>query len=362
MHYINNKEERFLIIGDEVEKLNQTANLLQISGYSQIWIETDSANIATAITEFQPDIIVLDIRSRLSNGSDMLQLIKPLIPSETFLPVLVLTSDYASEKKMRALATGAIDFLSQPFNSVEMILRVGDLLSARHLALDLRARRTRQENSSKGHPQEVVLSEMQMLEHLAFVAKRRDDVTGTHIRRIGVIVELLALELGLSSMMAALMGKAALVRDLGNIAISDSILSKPGKLKWYEFERVKTHARIGAEILKGGRSKLQKTSESIARFHHERWDGTGYERLSREAIPLEARITAVADVFDTLRNRRSYKDAWDHETAVNEIAEARGTQFDPMVVDAFLRIEPKLKALFDEAKQERPLEAVGSGA
>ena len=344
----NYNEAKVLIIGEEPERVKFTIDILRAGGYTELRKESDPENAEFAFNEFEPDLVLLDLRARLDDGLDILDQIRTLFPPESFLPLLVLPADLASEKKMRSAATGGTDFLTRPFRSEEMLIRVGDLLHARSLHLDFKSERVKLDHDPVELTHEVVLSQSEMLEHLARAAEYRDDVAGTHIRRVGVIVEMLAHELGVSPMVAILMGKASLVHDLGKVAISDSILSKPGRLSQREFDRVKAHARFGAEILKGGRSKLMRTSETIARFHHERWDGGGYEGLKGESIPLEARITAVADVFDTLRNRRPYKEAWTHEAAIAEIAASSGTHFDPMVVEAFMRIGPRLQALFED--------------
>jgi putative two-component system response regulator len=138
-----------------------------------------------------------------------------------------------------------------------------------------------------------------------------------------------------------LIRRAAPLHDLGKIAIPDSILLKPGRLTDEEYEVVKTHAVLGARVLAGGDSDLLQTAERIVRSHHERWDGSGYpDALTGEAIPIEARLVSVADVFDVLVHERPYKDSWTVEAAAEEIRAAAGTQFDPAAVDAFQSLGP----------------------
>jgi putative two-component system response regulator len=135
-----------------------------------------------------------------------------------------------------------------------------------------------------------------------------------------------------------LIRRAAPLHDVGKIAISDSLLLKPGKLTPEEFERMKMHTILGAKMLSGGRFPLLQLAEQIARTHHERWDGTGYFGICGEAIPMAGRIVTVADVFDALTSERPYKKAWTQQEALQEIQHQSGRQFDPQVVDVFLKI------------------------
>jgi putative two-component system response regulator len=179
-----------------------------------------------------------------------------------------------------------------------------------------------------------------MLAHLALAGEFRDDDTQQHAWRIGDICALLVRALGLSEQEAELIERAAPLHDLGKIGIPDAILLKAGKLSDAEFDVVKTHAQIGAEILAGSRSPLLRLAERIALTHHERWDGGGYPcGLTGDEIPLVGRIAAVADVFDALTHERPYKQAWSVDEAVTEIVGQAGRQFDPRVIDAFCTLE-----------------------
>jgi putative two-component system response regulator len=167
----------------------------------------------------------------------------------------------------------------------------------------------------------------------------RDDNTHEHTQRVADLAARLARELGLGDRQVSLVHRAAPLHDIGKIAIPDSILLKPGRLTEEEFEVVKTHAVLGARVLQGGDSDVIQTAEAIARHHHERWDGGGYPGgLAGEAIPLGARLVHVADVFDILVHERPYKESWTVEAAVAEIERGSGTDFDPAVVRAFLRV------------------------
>ncbi|HEV2814788.1 MAG TPA: HD domain-containing phosphohydrolase [Solirubrobacteraceae bacterium] len=180
-------------------------------------------------------------------------------------------------------------------------------------------------------------AQFETLSRLAAAAEYRDDDTGEHTRRVGDMAGLLAERLGLTAEEVRLIRLAAPLHDVGKIGIPDAILLKPGRLTEEEFEQIKGHATIGAEMLAGGAFPLLAAAEEIARTHHERWDGTGYPAgLAGEAIPIAGRIVAVVDVFDALTHDRPYKTAWSVEDAVAEIASQRGRHFDPRVVDAFM--------------------------
>jgi DNA-binding Xre family transcriptional regulator len=174
------------------------------------------------------------------------------------------------------------------------------------------------------------------LERLARAAEYRDDNSFDHTQRVAILAARLARGMGQDDHSVRLIRQAAPVHDLGKIAIPDSILLKPGRLSSAEFEVVKTHAEAGARVLADADSELLEAAESIARSHHERWDGSGYpDALAGEQIPLVGRLVHVADVFDVLLHERPYKDALSVEDAAQEIAGGAGLQFDPDVVEAF---------------------------
>jgi response regulator RpfG family c-di-GMP phosphodiesterase len=178
---------------------------------------------------------------------------------------------------------------------------------------------------------------LDLLRRLALAAEYRDDNTREHTERVAGLAARLGAHLGLSEGAVSRIRYAAPLHDVGKIAVPDSILLKPGRLDPEEFEVVKTHAEAGARVLADSDSELFEVAEHIARFHHERWDGTGYpDGLVGEDIPLAGRLVHVADVFDVLVNERPYKESWSIEDAAEEIRRGAGTQFDPEVVEAFV--------------------------
>jgi hypothetical protein len=180
-------------------------------------------------------------------------------------------------------------------------------------------------------------TQLEVVRRLARAAEWRDEDTGEHIERIGLLSERLALAAGLSAGEAETLRHAAVLHDVGKIGVPDRVLLKPGKLDPEEWAIMRTHAEIGASMLSGSPSPLVQLGEEIARTHHERWDGSGYPNgLRGEEIPLVGRIVAICDVFDALRSRRPYKQPWSLDEALTEIAAQRGRHFDPALVDLFV--------------------------
>jgi putative two-component system response regulator len=191
--------------------------------------------------------------------------------------------------------------------------------------------------------EELWQTQVEVLQRLGVAIEWRDAETGSHIERIGVFCERLALEVGMSPADAELLRHASALHDVGKVGIPDEILTKPGPLDPDEWETMKTHSTIGGDILSGSSSALVQLSQTIALTHHEHWDGGGYPLgLSGERIPLAGRICAVCDVFDALLSARPYKDPWPIERTLPEIERLSGTQFDPGLVAAFLPIAREL--------------------
>lgn len=201
-------------------------------------------------------------------------------------------------------------------------------------------------------------SEREVIERLARAAEWRDDDTAQHVQRVSEISCLIAREAGLDDEQCRLIREASPMHDLGKIGVPDEVLRKPGKLTPQEFELVKQHSNIGADILRGGTTPIVRMAEDIARWHHERWDGTGYpDGLKGEEIPLPPRIVAIADVFDALTSRRPYKEAWPMIKAVEAIRSLAGTHFDPRLVECFLSALPEVAEVMErypEALAEEP--------
>jgi putative two-component system response regulator len=192
--------------------------------------------------------------------------------------------------------------------------------------------------------QELMRSRIELLERLAVTAELRDDATGEHSYRVGRLASLLAHEFGCDEQTCFMIDLAARLHDIGKIGIPDGILLKPDRLSNAERQIMQTHTTVGAELLAKSDVPHMQMAEEIARFHHEWWNGSGYPfGIGGTAIPMVARITALADVFDALTHRRPYKEAWPIARAIDELARLRGEQFDPQLTDLFLAMIPRLQ-------------------
>ena len=193
--------------------------------------------------------------------------------------------------------------------------------------------------------EELRRTQLELVRRLGAAVEWRDADTGLHVDRIGRFCERLALAAGMSVPEAELLRQASVLHDVGKVGIPDRILNKPGPLDAHEWEVMKTHTTIGASILEGSESDLMGLARTVALTHHENWDGTGYPAgLRGEDIPLAGRICAICDVFDALLAPRPYKNPWEIDDVISEIASLRGTKFDPSLVDAFLPLARSMHA------------------
>jgi putative two-component system response regulator len=330
---------RILIVDDQSSNIYVLERILRRAGYGNLLSTTDPRKTVALFDEFAPDLVVLDLHMPDMDGFAVLEQLRPQIPEETYLPILVLTGDGSLASRRRALSAGAKDFLPKPFDTTEVILRIRNLLEARFLYLELQAQNDSLEAKVRQRTRELEEAQIEILERLALAAEFRDDATRQHTKRVGTWAALLAQKLGLPEGVAELLRRAAPLHDLGKIGIPDSILLKLDRLTDEEFRVIQTHTQVGARILSGSRHELLQLAEQIAATHHEHWDGSGYTPGVRgEAIPLVGRIVAVVDVFDALTHSRPYKPAWTVEDAVAELERQSGRQFDPRVVDAFVEL------------------------
>jgi cyclic di-GMP phosphodiesterase len=333
------KAARILIVDDEPANVALLERLLTQSGYVNLVTTTDSSQVLELCARMPPDLVLLDLHMPSPDGFEVLEQLDPWI-SGRWLPVLVLTADATRDTKQRALANGAKDFLVKPLDAIEVLLRIRNLLETRFLQLEFRKQNLVLEQ--RVYDQSVDLSDarLEMLVRLARAAEYRDDDTGEHTQRVGRTSGLLADALGLETQEVELIRHAATLHDVGKIGVPDRILLKPGSLTAAEFEVMKGHVGVGAEILSGSRSPLLRVAEQVALTHHEWWDGSGYQAgLRADEIPLAGRIVAVADVFDALTHDRPYKSAAPLDQALEEIRGLSGRQFDPSVVAAFEHLD-----------------------
>jgi putative two-component system response regulator len=253
----------------------------------------------------------------------------------------MLTALQDTEDKIRGLEAGADDFLTKPFHPLELQARVRNLVRIKNLTDQLETR-NRLLADSNLLLEERVRDRTRELEALTIgiVAAHekanaiRDGDTGLHIQRVSAYSFLLARQMGLPGDVAASIRRYAPLHDVGKVGIPDEILKKEGRLTPEEYAVMQRHTLLGWELL--GLARAEPMARNVARHHHERWDGTGYpDRISAEAIPMEARIVALADVYDALTTRRCYKEAYSTAQAEEIIRQESGRHFDPSVAEAF---------------------------
>jgi putative two-component system response regulator len=332
-------EARILIVDDEPANVLLLQRILDEAGYTDHTASTDPRQVLTIHARYDPDLILLDLAMPHLDGFAVMAQLRQVIPAGTFLPILVLTADMTSQAKQQALSGGATDFLLKPFDPTEVLLRIGNLLQTRRLHLELQSHNQLLEQRVRDRTAQLEAAHNEILQRLALAAEYRDDETHQHTLRVGESSALLGAALGLPNEHVQHLRQAAPLHDIGKIGISDTVLLKPAKLTPEEFDHVKTHTLIGGRILADSPVAVLQLGREIAMTHHERWDGSGYPHgLQGEHIPLSGRIVTVADVFDALTHERPYKHAWPVEQAVAEITAQRARQFDPDVVDAFLRL------------------------
>ena len=333
------KQATILLVDDQDSNIRLLERVLSNAGYASFVSTTDPLRAVDLYLQYRPDLVVLDLHMPQLDGLGVLEQLSTHVPIAAYVPVLMLTGDLSPSAKQRALSAGAKDFLGKPFDPLEAVLRIKNLLEARYLYLTLARQNDVLEEKVALRRAELQDAQLEILERLGRAAEFRDDDTMQHTQRVGAISAKVALAMNLPMDLVDTIRLAAPLHDIGKIGVPDNILLKLGKLTEGEYDVIKTHTAIGARILSGSSHLLLQMAEQIAQTHHERWDGHGYlEGLFGEAIPLVSRIVAVADVFDALTHQRPYKDPWPIDEALREIESQSGLQFDPEVVAALRQI------------------------
>lgn len=331
---------RILIVDDEADNVELVRRILESDGYSEIKGIHDPRNVVEEVSEFEPDLIMLDIVMPHMDGHEVLKRLQEPDLHDPSRPVLVLTSDHSRQAQRHAWEAGSKDFITKPLSPSEVRMRVRNLIETRLLHEELKEYNELLEERVRQRTAELEEARLQVLHRLARAAEYRDDETGQHTRRVGRSAARIARALGMTGREVAGIRMAAPLHDVGKIGIPDAILLSADRLSDAEFEVMKTHCSIGADLLSSEDVPLLDLAAEIALSHHERWDGDGYPGgLSGEDIPLSGRIVAVADTFDALTHTRPYKRAWTVEAAAELLERDAGAHFDPDVVEAFREVE-----------------------
>ncbi len=364
----NTRIIRVLIVDDDKSIREAIADILEAEGYA-IELAEDGKEALEKIEKFKPDVVLTDFLMPKIDGITLCKLIKNN-PETIDIGVILITGVNDLETRVNGLLAGADDFLSKPFMVPELQARIKSLSKVKLYHDFLRTYQKRLEEEVEKKTADLLKANLQLqlaldeikelsleiIYRLAKSAEYRDEHTGYHIQRISHYSVAIGAHLGLSNDALDVLKYASPLHDIGKLGIPDSILLKPGPLTPEEWRVMKLHTKIGAEILAGSKIKYLKAAEKIALYHHEKWDGTGYpEGLKGERIPLFARITAIADVFDALTTDRPYRKAMSVEEAFEIIARGRGTHFDPLIVDAFFEIKEELLTIRELFKDENEI-------
>ena len=301
-----------------------------------------------------PDLIVLDVMMPGMDGHEVCRRLKA-DPRTRDVPVLFLTALNGPDDEKLGFEVGGADFIAKPFNPATLLARVRTQLEVKAWRTALRDRNAWLQDELALRLDEVEQLRDTTLFVMVALAEFRDNDTGHHVRRTQEYVRVLARWLDqhgtpLTEADIDAMARAAPLHDIGKVAIPDRVLLKPGPLTAEEWEVMKTHAGAGADLLQKAADRLGERAGpllrhgiDIARHHHEKWDGSGYPAgLAGAAIPLSARLMAVADVYDALISRRVYKEAQGHDVALQQIVAGSGTHFDPRLVQALIAVQPEL--------------------
>ncbi|MCL1989088.1 MAG: response regulator [Firmicutes bacterium] len=310
---------------------------------------SSGASMFKLIEKITPDLILLDIRMPEMDGFEAMEKLKSRKEYQS-IPVIFLTATNDTDVETQGFKLGAVDFINKPFSDAVLLNRV-----QLHLNLNGLIRERTAQLERAYHSLIFVLSDL---------VENRDENTGGHIERTVEYIKLLVYEMIAQKIYydelilwdMEVVPPCAMLHDIGKINVSDTILNKPDKLTESEYDIMKTHVIMGANIIdkvieRTGEDMFLKTAKLFAEFHHENWDGSGYPHgLKGENIPIHGRLMAIADVYDALVTERPYKEAFTHEAAVDIIMSESGKRFDPLIVKTFYNIQAK----FDELHKAQP--------
>ena len=352
------ERQTILIVDDTPDNITLLSALLKDRYKIKVATQGERA-LKIAATDPPPDLILLDIMMPGMDGYEVCRRLKAE-PRTAEIPVIFLTARVQVEDEEKGLKLGAVDYITKPISPPIVLARVETHLTLKNARQFLKDRNAFLEAEVQRRTREVAAIQDVTILAMASLAETRDNETGNHIRRTQHYVRALAKKLqthprftpALSDETINLLFKSAPLHDIGKVGIPDRILLKPGDFTPEEFEIMKTHAALGRDAILAAEKSLNaphsflRFAREIAYSHQERWDGSGYpEGLAGDAIPVSARLMAVADVYDALISQRVYKTGMPHEQAAAMIVEGRGTHFDPDIVDAFLAIADEFQEI-----------------
>ncbi len=319
-----------LVVDDEPTNLQVLRQILQ-TDYRLLFARDGHKALELARSE-RPNLILLDVMMPGMTGHETCAALKD-DPDTRAIPVIFVTALAETDNEALGFELGAVDYIVKPVSPPIVKARVRNHLSL--VRMD-----------------ELIESRMQIIERLGRAAEYKDNETGLHVIRMSHYAQTLALSAGWSPAAAQELLTAAPMHDIGKIGIPDHILRKNGPLTPEEWDVMRTHPQIGADIIGEHPSSMLRLAREIALHHHEKWNGSGYpHKLQGEDIPLAARIVAIADVFDALTTARPYKKAWTVEDAVAQLQKDKGAHFDPHLVDLFIAALPEILEIRERWKE-----------
>ena len=319
-----------IVVDDDVTNLKMAGHILSKSGFRVSAVKSGQAMLDYIAGNGYPDLILLDINMPGMNGFETLTRLRELEAGKSETPVIFLTADENEASETKGLSLGAMDFVKKPFIPDVLALRVRHIIDLNHLQQDLA-------NEVEKKTQENNDLFLHIVEALADAIDAKDTYTNGHSGRVATYAREIAHRYGYSSKKEKNIYMMGLLHDIGKIGVPDAIINKPARLTDEEYNTIKMHTVMGAKILKN--IVEMPALVTGARYHHERYDGQGYpDRLSKEDIPEEARIIAVADAYDAMSSRRSYRGIMPQDVVREEIVKGRGSQFDPTFADILLQM------------------------
>jgi len=328
------KSKEILIVDDKLANIELLNSFLKKEGYT-VRNATNGKTALLSVAARQPDLIILDINMPEMNGFEVCKRLKS-DPKTEHIPVMFISALNDLESKIEAFKIGGVDYIVKPFSSEEVLARVHTHLELSDYQHNLEEKVEEGLRSIRLLNEELENTQDEMIITVASILDAKENETGKHVMRVAEFSKLLAELYQLDETTIDLIYKASPLHDAGKVAIPDEILHKPGPLTSQEQEIMKTHSIKGYEIFKNSRKPILQMAATIAKEHHERWDGTGYPfGLKEYDINIAGRIVILADVFDALTHKRVYKEAWSHEKALKFIQEQRGLMFEPKLVDLF---------------------------
>ncbi len=348
--------KKIILIVDDVQFNHRTANMVLQDTY-ELYNALSAEEAFNILEKVRPDLILLDVVMPVMDGYEMIKILKKSSQFKS-IPVIFLTAETKAESEVEGFNCGIADYITKPFTPIVMKKRVENQIALAEYERSLEAR-------VEEKVEEIESMYDLMTVSFAGLVESRDGVTGGHLKNTSLYFNLFIHHLmqlpeyadELPENLVKRACRSAPLHDVGKIAIEDAVLRKEASLSKEEFEKMKMHSIIGGDIFAFIKERIPdrefaEVAEKIARYHHEKWNGSGYpDGVKGEDIPLVARIMSIVDVYDALTSKRPYKEPFSHERAVEMITEKSGTDFDPDLVKEFVRIQDKVKNCLDVKEQ-----------